>query len=98
MEFPVGNVTSPKRKRKLWAGMSLHFLMFGSGVVSAGIWLFVALPSSERVVPFDGRKHVIVFQGKCKQYHSWRSGEVLCRFIYSEAYGSQYFGTSRPVP
>lgn len=83
MNVPLRKSSRPRRKRRLWVGMLLSLLLFGGGVVTAGLWLYHYLPSSERVAPFDGQKNVIVYQGEVQEESFlFEEGEVLVPFSF----------------
>lgn len=87
MDVPLRKPPRLKQKRKLWAGVFLALLLLGSGLVTAGLWLFNALPSSERVAPFDGRKNVILFQGEVQEESFLlEDGEISVPFSFIQKY------------
>ncbi|WP_134686831.1 glycosyl hydrolase family 18 protein [Brevibacillus migulae] len=81
MEMPLRKSSRPRRKRRLWAGMLLAFLLLCGGVVTAGLWLLGAWPSAEQVAPFDGRKNVIIYQGEVQEESFlFEEGEISVPF------------------
>lgn len=64
MRAERGVTTRPRRKRSRLASFFLLLMLFIVAIFSAIYWYFVLRPSTEHVEPYNGEKHVIVFQGE----------------------------------
>lgn len=64
MRAERGVSTRPRRKRSRLASFFLLLMLFIVAIFSAMYWYFVLRPSTEHVEPYNGEKHVIVFQGE----------------------------------
>lgn len=54
----------PRRKRSRLLSFFLMLMLFIVAIFSAMYWYFVLRPSTEHVEPYNGEKHVIVFEGE----------------------------------
>ncbi len=64
MSLPLGMSPRPKRGRKLFSPLHVVIMAAVIGVAAACVWFVLQLPSTTKVEPYDGRKDVILFQGK----------------------------------
>lgn len=64
MSLERGLATRPKRRRKNLARFFLMTMLFIVAIFGVIGWYFFVRPSTEHVEPYDGDKHVIVFQGE----------------------------------
>ncbi len=64
MSVPLRVQPRPKRKNKLIKPMLMLLLFFCLVAVTIWYWITYQAASTEHVAPYDGRQHVIVYQGE----------------------------------
>jgi len=83
LNLPLGMSPRPKRKRPWIVPLPMAVIAAVIGIIAAGVWYVLQLPSTEKALPFDGRKQVIVFHGKpyAVPYHV-ESDQIMLPFDF----------------
>ncbi len=85
MDVPVGTSPRLRRPKRRFRFVALPVLIVAAVVVAA-VWYWLAMPSDQRVAPFDGRQNVILYHGEpFPRPFRVENGEILLPFEFVQS-------------